>query len=337
MREFREISWQSIWRLVFIAILIAAFFYLRSVFVVLFFSIILSSALDPAIDWFQKKGLGRILGTIIIYILSLGAIALILFFVAPVIYQDALGVIDLVPGYSEKIANYLIGSEFASNINEIILNYGNSFLKGGSMAVSILFGVIGGLASVLSVLLISFYLLIKRDGIESFFRAVLPQSMENTVIRLWDRVRLRIGHWFRIQMLLSLFVGLLVFISLLILGVKYSLVLGIIAAIFEIVPIAGPIFAGAVSALIALTQSPSLAIWVVVIFVLIQQLESNVLTPLIMKKSVGVNPVIVILALLAGAQLGGIVGVVLSMPTVVLFEEIILEMNKRKVRYLPVE
>ncbi len=80
MREFREISWQSIWRLVFIAILIAAFFYLRSVFVVLFFSIILSSALDPAIDWFQKKGLGRILGTIIIYILSLGAIALILFF-----------------------------------------------------------------------------------------------------------------------------------------------------------------------------------------------------------------------------------------------------------------
>ncbi len=176
------------------------------------------------------------------------------------------------------------------------------------MAVSILFGVIGGLASVLSVLLISFYLLIKRDGIESFFRAVLPQSMENTVIRLWDRVRLRIGHWFRIQMLLSLFVGLLVFISLLILGVKYSLVLGTIAAIFEIVPIAGPIFAGAVSALIALSQSPSLAIWVVVIFVLIQQLESNVLTPLIMKRSVGVNPVIVILALLAGAQLGGIVG-----------------------------
>jgi predicted PurR-regulated permease PerM len=337
MREFREISWQSVWRLVLIAIFIALFFYLRSVLVILFFSIIISSAFDPIIDWFQKKGFGRILGTIIVYLLTLGILSSILFFLVPILYQEVLGVIDLVPGYSEKIANYVIGSTFASNINEIVLNYGNSFMKGGTIAISVLFSVIGGLVSVLSVLLISFYLLIKRDGIESFLRAVLPQSMENTVIRIWERVRLRVGHWFRIQILLSLFVGLLVFISLLILGVKYSFILGIIAAIFEIVPIAGPIFAGAASILVALTQSPSLAIWVAIIFILIQQLESNILTPLIMKRSVGINPVIVIISLLAGAQLGGIVGIVLAMPVVVFLEEIVLEMNRRKVRYLPVE
>ncbi len=319
------------------AILIALFFYLHSVLVILFFSIIISSAFDPLIDWFQKKGIGRILGTIIVYISSLGILSLILFFLVPIIYQDVLGVIDLVPGYSGKIAEYIIGSDFASSINEIIFNYGSSFLKGGSMAVSLLFGVIGGLASVLSVLLISFYLLIKRDGIESFLRAVLPQSLENAVIRIWERARLRVGHWFRVQMLLSLFIGILVFLSLLILGVKYSLVLGIIAAIFEIVPVAGPIFAGAASALVALTQSPTLAIWVVIIFILIQQLESNILTPLIMKKSVGINPVIVILALLAGAELGGIVGIILAMPVIVFLEEVVLEVNRRKVRYLSIE
>ncbi len=337
MREFREISWGSIWRLVLIAGLIVLFFYLRSVLVVLFFAIILSSAFDPIIDWFQKKGLGRILGTIIVYLLTLGVLSLILFFLVPIVYQEVLGIIDLVPGYSEKIANYVIGSRFASNINEIILNYGNSFLKGGTIAISVLFSVIGGLASVLSVLLISFYLLIKRDGIESFLRAVLPQNMENMVIRVWERARLRVGHWFRVQVLLSLFIGLLVFISLLILGVKYSLILGIIAAVFEIVPIAGPIFAGAASTLVALTQSLPLAIWVVIIFILIQQLESNILTPLIMKKSVGINPVIVIISLLAGAQLGGIVGMVLAIPVVVFLEEIVLEINRRKVRYLPID
>ena len=337
MREFREISWQSIWRLVLIAGLIVLFFYLRSVLVILLFSIIISSAFDPLIDWMQKKKIGRILGTIIVYLLTLGVLSLILFFLVPIVYQDALGVIDLIPGYSEKIADYVIGSDFASSINEIIFNYGNSFFKGGSMAVSLLFGVIGGLASVLSVLLISFYLLIKRDGIESFLRAVLPQSVENTVIRIWERVRLRVGHWFRIQMLLSLFIGLLVFLSLLILGVKYSLILGIVAAVFEIVPIAGPIFAGAASVLVALIQSPSLALWVAIIFILIQQLESNILTPLIMKKSVGINPVIVIISLLAGAQLGGIVGIILAMPVIVCLEEIVLEINRRKVRYLPID
>jgi predicted PurR-regulated permease PerM len=124
------------------------------------------------------------------------------------------------------------------------------------------------------------------------------------------------------------------FIALYFLGVKYSIILGIIAGIFEIVPIAGPIFAGAVSAAVALSDSLSLAIWVVAIFILIQQLESNVIIPLVMKKSVGLNPIWVILGLLGGAKLGGIVGIILSVPVILILEEVINEFDRKKSKYL---
>lgn len=333
----KEISWASFWRLALIVIFLFLVFYLRSVLVILLFAIIISSALEPLVNWLERHGWGRVWSTLLLYFLSIVLLATFLFFVVPVVYQEFLGVIDLIPGYSEKISNSFIGSQFSQSINDILINYGGSLLKSGAVVISTLVNIAGGIASAISVLLISFYLLIRRDGISDFLRNVLPQGIENEVVRVWQRSRYRIGRWFRTQLILSLFIGLLVFVSLWIMGVKYSLILGIVAAIFEIVPIAGPIFAGAVSAAVALTQSLPLAIWVVIVFILIQQLESNIFVPLIMKKSVGLNPIMIILGLLAGAKLGGIVGVVLAAPVLVFLEEVITELNRRKTHYLPIK
>lgn len=333
----KEISWGSFWRLALIVIFLLSAFYLRSVLVVLLFAVIISSALEPLVNWFERHGWGRIWSTLLLYLLSISLLATFLFFVVPIVYQEFLGVIALIPGYSEKISNSFVGSQFSQSINDIIINYGGSLLKSGAVVISTLVNIAGGIASAVSVLLISFYLLMRRDGISDFLRNVLPQGIENEVVRVWQRSRYRIGRWFRTQLILSLFVGFLVFLSLWIMGVKYSLILGIVASIFEIVPIAGPIFAGAVSAVVALTQSLPLAIWVIIVFLLIQQLESNIFVPLIMKKSVGLNPIMIILGILAGAKLGGIVGVVLAAPVLVFFEEIITELNRRKTHYLPIK
>jgi len=336
-KESREISWQSFWRLVLIVVFLLLLFYLRSVLVILLFAVIISSALEPLVDWLGRRGLGRVLATLILYLLSIILLVALLYFLLPALYQELLGVINLIPGYSEKILHSVIGSQLAQNINEIIVSYGGSLVKSSAVIFSVFFGVVGGLVSAISVLLISFYLLIKKDGIAYFLRTVLPQGLEDEVIRIWQRARYRIGRWFRTQLLLSLFVGLMVFVALWIMGVKYSLILGLVAAMFEIVPIAGPIFAGAVSTLVALSQSLALAIWVVIVFILIQQLESNVFVPLVMKKSIGLNPIIVILGILAGATLGGIVGLIVAVPVIVILEEVIVELNRRKTRYLPIE
>lgn len=333
----KEISWSSFWRLALIVVFLLLAFYLRSVLVILLFAVIISSAFEPLVNWLERHGWGRIWSTLLLYLLSISLLATFLFFFLPIVYQEFLGAINLIPGYSEKVLHSVIGSQFSKSINDIILNYGGSLLKSGTVVISTLVNIAGGIASAVSVLLISFYLLIRRDGISDFLRNVLPQSIENEVVQIWQRSRHRIGRWFRTQLLLSLFVGFLVFLSMWIMGVKYSLILGAVAAIFEIVPIAGPIFAGVVSTAVALTQSLPLAIWVVIVFILIQQLESNIFVPLLIKKSIGLNPVMIILGILAGAKLGGIVGIILAAPILVFLEEVITELNRRKTHCLPIE
>ncbi len=335
MTESRHISWNSIWRLAVVAGLIVFAYYSRTALSILFFSLILFSAFDPIVDWFERKKLGRILGTILVYLFGLGLIVLAFVIIAPVFYREIIGVADLIPSYSEKFLNYILGSKFADSINQVLLSYSDSIIKSGSAILSVFFNLVGGITAVLSTLLISFYLLIRKDGASELFKSFLPQSLSHSFILVWDKVRKRVGHWFLTQLLVSFLVGLSVYISLSLLGVKYSLVLGILAGILEIVPVVGPIFAGAISAFVALPQSLSLAIWVISIFIIIQQLESNVLIPLIMKKSVGINPALVIISILIGAKLAGIIGIVFAIPVMVLVEEVMREVNRRRSVNIP--
>jgi predicted PurR-regulated permease PerM len=335
MTESRHISWNSIWRLAVVVGLLVFAYYSRTALSIFLSSLIIFSAFDPIVDWFERKKLGRIFGTIFIYLFCLGLIVLAFIIIAPVFYREILGVADLIPSYSEKFLNYILGSKFADSINQVLLNYSDSIIKSGSAILSIFFNLVGGITAVLSTLLISFYLLIRKDGVNELFKSFLPQSLSYSFITVWDKVRRRVGHWFLTQLLISFLVGLSVYISLSLLGIKYSLVLGILAGILEIVPVVGPIFAGAISAFAAFPQSLSLSIWVIAIFIVIQQLESNILVPLLMKKSVGINPALVIISIIVGAKLGGIMGIVFAIPVMVLIEEVIREINRKKSINLP--
>lgn len=328
--ESKEISWLSFWRLAIVGILLFLFYYLRAVFGVIFFAVIISSAFTPLVDWFEKKKIGRILGSLIIYLLAFFLIGIFFYFFLPLVYRQLTEAIALIPGYSEKFAQSLIGSQIIENLNEFILSYGTSLIKGGLKIFPLLASIVGGLAYLISTILVSFYLLVRKEGVSEFIQAVFPNWLEEKALKVWQRSRMRIGRWFRTQLLLSLLVGFLVFLALTLLGVKYNLLLGILAAVFELVPIAGPIFAGIISTLVALVQSPLLAIWTGLVFILIQRLENDLIIPLVMKKSLGLSPVIVILAILSGAKLAGAIGVILALPVVVILEEVINEIKPKK-------
>jgi len=170
-------------------------------------------------------------------------------------------------------------------------------------------------------LVMSFYLTASRDGVKKFLVAIFPDAMETKVISIYNRTKARIGKWFQAQLFLSLIVGLLVFVGLSLLGVKYILVLAVIAGLLEIVPIVGPIFAGALAVSIALTESLPLAIYTLILFLVIQQLENNVLVPLVMRRRTGVHPVMIMVSILAGAQIAGLVGIMLAVPAAVFVQE----------------
>jgi len=331
-----DISWMTFVRFFIVAGLLVLAYILRSVLAMIFVSIIIAAALSPLVDWFEKRKIPRLVGALIIYLGIIALISLIIYFAFPIIYEEVLNLADSLPGISEQVLHLISNSVLGERISDFISSYQGSIIKDASQFFSILINLGGGIVSVLTVFLISFYLLLEKDGVSDFIKFIVPQSIEPTVLKVWYRSRLRLGKWLRVQILLSSIIGVMVLAALLILGVKYAFILAIFAAVCELVPMVGPILAGVVASIVALTQSLPLAIWTAIAFILIQRVENDILVPAIMGKTIGFNPVIVLVALFAGGKLGGVVGMLIALPVVIVVEEIIKELNKKKQQRLEV-
>ncbi len=172
-------------------------------------------------------------------------------------------------------------------------------------------------------MIVSFYLTLSRDSVEKFLKSIFPAEIENNVVNIYYRARKRIGRWFQTQLILSFIVGLIVFVSLSVIGVRYAFLIAFLTAIFQVIPVVGPIFSGLIGIIIALTTSVPMALWTLGVFLFVHLFESNFLIPLFIHKMINVHPVVVILSLLIGSQVAGIVGVILSVPIAVVIIEII--------------
>jgi predicted PurR-regulated permease PerM len=212
-----------------------------------------------------------------------------------------------------------------------ILTVLKSTLFGTSGIFATSAAVIGSVVNLLLTFVLAFYLALEERGVQKFLRLVVPKSSEAYVEDLWMRSQRKIGLWMQGQLLLSLLVSLLVYIPMLILGMPYAALLGVLAFIGELIPMVGLTFATLPALFIswAFGGLPMLGI-VSVIYFIISQLENHVLYPRVMNKMVGVPSVIVIIALVIGAKFAGIWGVILSVPIAAVFMELAADLDKRK-------
>ncbi|MDE2116721.1 MAG: AI-2E family transporter, partial [Patescibacteria group bacterium] len=188
----------------------------------------------------------------------------------------------------------------------------NSVSAGFVSSASSLFG---GVLSFVLIIVLSFYLAVQEDGVERFLRAVIPDPDESYVINLWRRVRTKIGLWMQGQIVLAILVGLLVYIGLMILGVQNALLFAVFAALLETIPLFGPIIAAIPAVAVTYnTTGASAALVVAALYLVIHQFENHLIYPLVVKKIVGVPPILVILSLLIGFKLAGFLGIILSVP-----------------------
>jgi predicted PurR-regulated permease PerM len=327
-----EISWSSLWRIFFMLVLVSALFLVREVLVIIFLAVVISSALDSPVSFLERKKLPRILGTILVFIAILIALSLVLYTIIPV------GIIELKNLLREisKIEIPVFGSLDASNViqklDQATDNLGGLMFSGGTSFVNIITSVFGNLLLIIVTFVLSFYLTVNRGGVEAFLRAILPITQEDYVIRIYHQARRKLGLWLQGQILLMAIVGALVSVGLWILGVDYSLILGILAGLLEIVPVAGPIFAGTAAFLVAVSESWTLGLYTILLFVVIQPIENHLLVPLVMRKTVGISPVVVVISILAGSYLAGFVGIILAVPTAVVFQEILKDWEERKLK-----
>jgi predicted PurR-regulated permease PerM len=205
---------------------------------------------------------------------------------------------------------------------------------GGVTAATTVIGavknVIGGVFGVITLLLLTFYMLVESKSIFSFFVRLFPAHERPRVAVLSETVTTKVSAWLGGQLLLSLIIGVTSAIGLGIMGVPYFYVLALISAIGEMIPMVGPIVSAIPAILIAVSVSPGLAIGVAVFFLVQQQLENHILVPKIMGRQVGLSAVTVIIALGVGTELLGVVGAILSVPTAAIVQVLVEELMARK-------
>lgn len=217
-----------------------------------------------------------------------------------------------------------------------ILSLFKSGIEEGGMvrSLSVFFG---GFLSLILIVVLSFYLAAQEKGIENFLRLISPVKSRSYVVSLWKRSQEKIGLWFQGQMLLGVLVGVLAFLGLTILGIESALFLAVIMMVFEIIPVFGPILAAVPGVAIAFTEGirgvdPGLTagLFVALFYFIIQQFESHLIYPLVVRKVIGIPPVLVIVALVVGAKMAGFLGILLSVPITAIIMEFLNDLAKER-------
>jgi len=325
-----DISWVSLWRVLFVVAFAVALYLIKDVLLVLFMALVISSALDAPISYLESKKIPRILATIFVFLAALSVLTLLLYTIVPVAIFEMKNLFEKLEELEIPAIGAFITPKLTEELKVNLGNLTNLLFSGGVSFIEVIAGVFGGIAFVGAVFILSFYLAASREGVERFLRAVLPADAEDIAVKVYLSAKQKLGLWLKGQLILSFTIGILAFLGLWILGVKYSLILGILAAVLEMVPFVGPIFTGATAFLLGVSESLTLGIMVIVLFVIIQQIENHLLIPLVMRKTVGLHPVVAVIALLAGAQIAGFVGIILAVPTAVVIQEIIESRAARK-------
>jgi predicted PurR-regulated permease PerM len=326
-------------------------------------AIVIASAIEPLIRWFGQYKINRLFAVIITYLCIVIVFSGLLYFFIPPVLDEASNLLSNAPKYldsvtlwnplndsklietskvAQDISNGLAsgkqvigdissGSINASVFGDLINKFKDLTSSTSDGIIGLASGIFGGVFSSILIIVLSFYLAAQEGGVEKFLKIITPLKKEAYIIDLWKRSQRKIGAWMQGQLLLGVVVGVLVYLGLTILGVQNALVLAVLAGTLEIIPYFGPILS-AIPAIIFgfMGGGITMALIVLCLFIIIQQFENHLIYPLVVKKVVGVSPIIVILALIIGGKLAGFLGIILSIPVTSALMEFIDDVQKDK-------
>ena len=284
---------------------------LSGILIIVFISYIIMAALTPFSDFLIKKRFPRIVSVLIPYLLTIAILVLLIFPLIPFFASQIQLLFSNFPKYINQIAKTFNLNIDASNINNVFQSDINAI---GKNALSVTGKIFSGVFSILTVLVISFYLMLERGILKKQFTTLWPKKYQENALKTIAQIENKIGWWLRGQLILSFTIGFCTWIGLTLLGLPFALPLALLAGILEIVPTIGPIISAVPAIIVALTISPGVAISVVVFYILLQMLENNILVPKIMEKAVGLNPIVIIIGVLIGSKFLGILGALLAAP-----------------------
>lgn len=292
----------------------------RDLILILFVAVILMSALSPMVNFFTGLKLPKPLAITITYIIIIAITAGVF----------ATSLSPLVEETTRLTVNLPTLLTRVFNISNLDTTFIQSYLSDISKNIfSVTVAVFGNLLTIIFLLVVTFYLLLEKENLENRIANLFTKEASR-VRNSMERIEEKLGAWFRGQLLLSLIIGVLSYVGLILLNIPYALPLATIAGVLEVVPVIGPIISAIPGMLVALSISPFLSIGVAVMYLIIQQLESHLIVPQVMKRAVGLNPLVVILTIAVGSRLIGVAGAFLAVPAAAVLQIIITEVVEGK-------
>jgi len=313
------ISTGIIFRTILILLAVWFLYLILDILALLFISVIIVSAIDPAVDWMHKKKIPRSLGVLLIYIVIFSILGIAIYFVIPPLVKQAQELGRDFPVYYQRTAEYFgptqeLIERSGLDKGKILESITNSVSNVSGNIFSTTIGFFSGLISAIVVLSLTFYMSAEEDAIRKFIVSIVPKKHQEYAAKLTEQAKDKIGKWFIGQVALMLIVGLLTYLGLFLIGVPHALLLGVFAGIFELIPYIGPFIGAIPGVIIGFIVSPTTGLLAIALYILVQQLENHVIVPQVMKKAVGLSPITVILVLLIGAKLYGTMGAILAIP-----------------------
>jgi predicted PurR-regulated permease PerM len=333
-KQTLDISYKSIFKIILVILGLLAVYYLRDIIFILFISIILVLILNPAVDVLERKKIPRAIGALTLFFTAFLFLGLVTYLVAPPLAKELSHLASVLPLYFN---NTLIDQQFLNYglygpLQDILVEISGHLKNAASSILAGILGVMGGFISAILILVISFYLVIEKNGVERFVKEAVPNNLQPRVLKIVERIQLKLSRWFIGQLSLGFIVGSMSFVGLHLLGVPYALVLGIIAGILELIPYLGPTLSAIPAIIIAFTVSPILALLTLILYFLIQQFENYLIVPKVMEKSVNLHPVIIIIVILIGGKFAGITGAILAVPTATIISIVLDNFYNKKTK-----
>lgn len=330
-----SISAGTVLRVTAIVILALLFFAIWRILASIFLAIVVAAALEPTIKWLTSHKLHRFFAVALIYLLSITAIVAIFYAVLPNLFNEVRGLSQDLPirydEFFDKISDVFggIGLGGASpSIEGLFVGLQNSFVGFAPDVVTFATSIFGGLLTFVLIIVISFYLSLQDRGVERFLLSFTPADHKEYVADFWRRVEKRLGRWLQAQFVMAVFIGLSSFLLFWLLGVKYAVTLAIIAGFLEIIPVIGPAIASIIAFGVISLESMVLAAITVAGLFAIQQLQQHLIIPAVMSRVVGLNPVLIIIALLVGFEIAGLWGIIMAIPLVAILGELFRDIQK---------
>ena len=324
---FRRVVWAT---LVLVSIIFGFWLFYRfyQVVFILFIAIVIGTVIRPIVNWLYKRGLSKIAGVILVYILLLIVLTGFLWLLFPLIFEQSSTLAKEVPGYYQNLRTGMLNNpnQLFMRLGQLLpaalpsLNPGIVQQTGEEVVASA--GQVLGYAiftakvifTAIVILTLTLYWTVDGPRIIKTFLLLVPQDRRESIDELISAMESKVGFYLAGQGALCLVISMMALVAYMLIGLPNALVLALAAGVMEAVPMIGPLLGAVPAALVAISIAPDRLIWVIVATIIIQQLENTLLVPRIMRKAVGVNPFVTLLALFAFSSLFGIAGALMAIP-----------------------